>query len=145
VDIARGVNTFQDGAASLGEPSEYTCPECHGTLNKIKEGPMVRFRCHAGHAYSLDVLLSSVTLSVQDAMWNTIRVLEESALVLQQMGRQLEVLGTADQAQIYYQKAQQAAEHAQKVRELVLATEVLSEEMLSQQKPDEPLAREGSQ
>jgi two-component system chemotaxis response regulator CheB len=145
VAIARGENTFQDGAANLGEPSKYTCPECHGTLNQIKEGLMVRFRCHAGHAYSLDTLLSSVTLSVEDSMWNTIRVLEESALVLQQMGRQQEALGATALAQTYYQKAQQAVQYSQRVRELVLAHEVLSEEKLSQQKPDEPLSRDGSQ
>jgi two-component system chemotaxis response regulator CheB len=144
VAIARGENTFQDGAVTLGEPSHYTCPECHGTLNQIKEGPTTRFRCHAGHAYSLDTLLSFVTLSVEDAMWNTIRVLEESALVLQQMGRQQEALGAGDQAQIYYQKAQQAVHQSQRVRELVLDHEVLSQEKLNPQKPGESSSGNGT-
>ncbi|WP_141246731.1 hypothetical protein [Mesorhizobium sp. WSM3876] len=32
----------------LGELSVFTCSECHGPLWKIKDGDMLRDRCHTG-------------------------------------------------------------------------------------------------
>ena len=37
---------------SLGELSPYNCPDCNGVLWEIEDGPMVRYRCHTGHAYT---------------------------------------------------------------------------------------------
>ena len=38
----------------LGQLSMFTCPECQGTLWELKDGELLRYRCHAGHAYSID-------------------------------------------------------------------------------------------
>jgi two-component system, chemotaxis family, protein-glutamate methylesterase/glutaminase len=69
---------------SLGPISPYTCPECHGTLVRVEEGSVPRFRCHTGHAFSVDSLLASVTESVEEALWNALRVVEESAMLLRE-------------------------------------------------------------
>ena len=44
---------------SLGTPSAFTCPACHGALWEITGDPLTRFRCHLGHAYSPDTLLAA--------------------------------------------------------------------------------------
>jgi two-component system chemotaxis response regulator CheB len=44
---------------SLGEISPFTCPECHGALWEIEDGSMLRFRCHVGHAFGADAVLSA--------------------------------------------------------------------------------------
>jgi two-component system, chemotaxis family, protein-glutamate methylesterase/glutaminase len=53
------------GVADLGEPSLFTCPECHGILLRLKAGGGLRFRCHTGHAYTADALLAELTESVE--------------------------------------------------------------------------------
>src|ERR1700749_2907719 len=58
VKIAREDNALESGIMKWGEPSVYACPECHGTLLQLKEGGSMRFRCHTGHAYSVDSLLA---------------------------------------------------------------------------------------
>src|SRR5439155_13811669 len=46
-----------NAAADAGEPSVFTCPECHGVLWELEEGELLRFRCRVGHAFSVDTLL----------------------------------------------------------------------------------------
>src|SRR5215472_97806 len=43
-------------ANELGQLSMFTCPECHGTLWELKDGELLRYRCHVGHVYSIDSL-----------------------------------------------------------------------------------------
>ena len=43
----------------LGKVSRFTCPECHGSLWSIEDGSMLRFRCHVGHAFTADTVLSA--------------------------------------------------------------------------------------
>lgn len=54
--IALEGNALREGIMELEAISPNTCPECHGVLVKIKEGPIVRYRCHTGHAFSLQTL-----------------------------------------------------------------------------------------
>jgi two-component system, chemotaxis family, protein-glutamate methylesterase/glutaminase len=82
VKIAREDNAIESGVMRLGEPSNYACPECHGVLLQLKEGRGVRFRCHTGHAYSVDSLLAEITDKTEDSLWTTIRALEEGALFM---------------------------------------------------------------
>jgi two-component system chemotaxis response regulator CheB len=43
----------------LGKPSRFTCPECHGALWEIEDGNMLRYRCHVGHAFTADAVLTA--------------------------------------------------------------------------------------
>jgi two-component system chemotaxis response regulator CheB len=43
----------------LGTPSPFTCPECQGPLWEIGDASMLRFRCHVGHAFTADAMLSA--------------------------------------------------------------------------------------
>ena len=70
VNIAKDQKALDAGVLQLGEPSNYTCPECHGVLLQMKEGTMFRFRCHTGHAYSMESLLTDITEKMDDALWN---------------------------------------------------------------------------
>jgi len=54
VNIAKEQKALDAGVLQLGEPSNYACPECHGVLLQMKEGTLFRFRCHTGHAYSIE-------------------------------------------------------------------------------------------
>ena len=57
-EIERSGKALQHGVLGLGDASPNACPECHGSLVEIREGPIVRYRCHTGHSYSLRTLLA---------------------------------------------------------------------------------------
>src|ERR1043166_4920194 len=60
VNIAKEQKALEAGVLQLGEPSNYACPECHGVLLELKEGSLWRFRCHTGHASSIQSLLADI-------------------------------------------------------------------------------------
>ena len=39
-----------------GSLAPITCPECHGAMQEIRDGALVRYRCHTGHAFTLESL-----------------------------------------------------------------------------------------
>lgn len=83
--IADEGNALQHGVLQLGVPSSYTCPDCHGVLVQIREGTIVRFRCHTGHAFSIQTLLAEVNDAIDNGLWATIRAMEERLLLLRQL------------------------------------------------------------
>ena len=83
--IALEDNALEAGVMKLGKLSPFTCPECSGVLLQIEEGGNVRFRCHTGHAYSVNSLLDDVTESVEHNLWSTVRVLDELVLLLRHL------------------------------------------------------------
>src|SRR5207248_1873454 len=58
--------------AQNGEPSEFTCPECGGTLWEQPEGNLLRFRCRVGHAYSTESLLADQRHALEGALWGAV-------------------------------------------------------------------------
>ena len=125
------------GAANLGEPSLYACPECHGVLSQIEEGSLLRFRCHTGHAYSLSTLLSGITGSVEDSLWNAVRTLEEAEMLMSHIARHLRESGHEEAAQIFDQKVQQVRQRGELVRQTVLSHEILTEPIMEASLPEE--------
>ena len=83
--IALEDNALEAGVLKLGKLSPFTCPECSGTLLQIEEGGIVRFRCHTGHAYSVNSLLDDVTESVEYNLWSAVRVMDELVLLLRHL------------------------------------------------------------
>jgi two-component system chemotaxis response regulator CheB len=72
----------------LGKLSEFTCPECHGTVTEIIDGRLVRYRCHTGHAFSNASLLAELTDSVEESLWNSIRAIAERIRLLKHLAQQ---------------------------------------------------------
>jgi two-component system chemotaxis response regulator CheB len=127
VDIAKEDNALDAGIMKLGEPSIYACPECHGVLLKIpgegKERP--RFRCHTGHAYSVESLLADMQEKTEDSLWSAVRAIEEHVLLLRHLAEHVQDhTGTAEELR---RRADQVQHNAELVRRAVLdepATEV---------------------
>ena len=84
--IARELNAIDAGLEQVAEPSPYSCPECHGVLLRLKEDQPLRFRCHTGHAYSVESLIAAVNEGIETALWRAMRALDEGALLLQHVG-----------------------------------------------------------
>jgi two-component system chemotaxis response regulator CheB len=132
VQIAMEANALEQGVMTLGPPAPYTCPECHGVLARVEQGGIPRFRCHAGHAFSLDSLLASVTEHVEDTLWRALRAVEESVILLTEAAGVGESDGEAPTASTvpadprFMAKAREAKERADLIRQAVLRHQALS-------------------
>lgn len=97
----------------------------------LKEGNLIRFRCHTGHAYSLNSLLVEVTESIESALWSTLRGIEESQLLMNHIAEHLHQANDGEIAELLLQKSQEAKKRAELVKQAVMSNEILSEEKLS--------------
>src|SRR5207244_2621723 len=119
--IAMEERALQAGVMNLGPITPYTCPECHGVLVQLKDGGVPRFRCHTGHAYSINSLLADVTEYVEDSLWNAIRSIEESAMLLSHIGRHLrETTQDHSSGDLFDKKATETQRRADLVRQATM-------------------------
>jgi two-component system chemotaxis response regulator CheB len=131
VNIAKEQRALDAGVLTLGEPSNYACPDCHGVLLRLKaEGPM-RFRCHTGHAYSADSLLSELTESVEETMWSAIRSIDESAMLMRHMAEHVRESDNGA-SERFLEKARDAERRGELVRQAVFDHENLSEKKVAE-------------
>ncbi len=129
VSIAKEDRALDIGLGKLGTPSIFACPECHGTLLQLKENGRTRYRCHTGHAFSADSLLAEITENVETSLWNAIRAVDESAMLLRHMaGHAREAEGGAALAERFLEKAGDAERRSGLIRRAVFEHESLSEE-----------------
>jgi two-component system chemotaxis response regulator CheB len=126
--IAKEANALEIGVMRLGTLSPYTCPDCHGVLMQIEEGGLLRFRCHTGHAFSVSNLLAEVSESIEQALWSTLRGMEESLLLLQHLARHTRVGGEGATADLLETKAREVTQRVALIRQAVIGHEKLSEE-----------------
>lgn len=104
------------GVESLGNPSPYACPECHGVLRQVQEGGRVRFRCHTGHAYSIESLIADFDEGIELALWNSVRALQEVAIFLRHLEAHAAERGDSGLADTLRTRAEEAESRADKVR-----------------------------
>src|SRR5262249_46832399 len=131
--IAMEAKALDVGVTHLGEPSLFTCPECHGTLLRLNtDGGGLRFRCHTGHAFTAAALLADLTESVEDALWNAVRSVEESSLLMQHLASHLREDGNEGSAALYELKAAAAGQRAELVKRVVMQHEIVNPDTLSE-------------
>jgi two-component system chemotaxis response regulator CheB len=100
--IALGADAADLDVKQLGEISEFTCPDCHGTLVKLTNDKLLRFRCHTGHSFGGASLLAELTDSVEQSLWTAIRAVEERIRLLKHLAQhashleQREMISTLD-------------------------------------------------
>lgn len=58
--IALEDKALESGLMQLGQLSPYICPECYGGLLQLQDGGITRFRCHTGHAFSVQSLFAAM-------------------------------------------------------------------------------------
>jgi len=101
----------------FGELSPYSCPECHGVLAAIKEGGRVRFRCHTGHAFSIDSLVSALSDNIEQSLWNALRGMEELVLLLNHAGDHIADINQPKKAAQYFKRAEEVGSHIELVNQ----------------------------
>lgn len=126
VGVARGESGFEKGTLEAGAFTPFTCPECHGALVEIREGGVTRFRCHTGHAYTSSALLASVTEAIEETLWQSMQRIEEATMLLNHFAEHFDGDGDHAAADLFHQRAHEAAEQAR-----VLHTFIESHERFS--------------
>jgi two-component system chemotaxis response regulator CheB len=128
VDIAKGSDRSRE-VTRIGQPSMFTCPECHGTLLRIRGDKPWRFRCHTGHAFTADSLLAELTEATEESIWSAVRSIQESAMLMTHLADHWRDTDP-DTAALLVRKAEAAQRRADLVRDAAAAQEVESEEKI---------------
>ena len=100
----------------LGRRVPFTCPECGGALWELHDGGLQRFRCHVGHAYSIQTLATEQTSRVEAALWAALRSLEEHERLARRMASDAGRRGNLRSASAYGENADASAGHATVLR-----------------------------
>lgn len=108
--------------SSIGKLSPFTCPTCRGALWELKDGDILRYRCHTGHAFSKESLLSEQSVAIEDALYSALRAVEEKATALRRLGERH--AGRSDRLMLDYQrKASELDSTAELLRSLLAGKE----------------------
>lgn len=130
VAIAASDNAFEQGSMELGERTALTCPECQGSLVRITEGDLIRFRCHTGHAFVSGALLAGISETTESKLWQTLRAMEEAVMLLEHLGQHLQDTGQPVEAGAFQDKAHQMRARARALREIAIGHETITEEAI---------------
>ncbi|OGX81448.1 chemotaxis protein CheB [Hymenobacter lapidarius] len=132
--IAKQGGGFELGIIDKGKLTPFTCPDCHGALTQLIEGKLIRYRCHTGHAYTVSALLSEVTESVESMLYQSMRGLEETKMLLQNLGRHFADDLQEAVAALFFRKADETGHQARIVHESILKHEALSGDLQFERK-----------
>ena len=126
IRIAEETDALERHIMNHGELSPFTCPDCHGVLTSLHEGKIVRFRCHTGHAFSADTLLSSTSEQVEERLWDAVRALDEIVMLLNSIGEEFAKSGNTRAAERCFDQAREAHARSQPIREAAMRNKDLS-------------------
>lgn len=116
IEIAAEESAMKNGILNFGELSPFACPECHGVLSRLRNDNIVRYRCHTGHAYSADALMTAITERIEDSLYSAIRGMDESIMLLNHIGDHYAEANQPGLAALYFRKAKEAQERSNLVR-----------------------------
>jgi two-component system, chemotaxis family, protein-glutamate methylesterase/glutaminase len=128
--IAREADSRVENILQYGQLSPFTCPECHGVLSAFREGKLVRYRCHTGHALSAATLLESNTEQVEQRLMDAMRALDEIVMLLNQLGAQYASQGNTAAAEQCFNRARDAYERSRPIRAAAMNNEEFATEAL---------------
>lgn len=101
--------------------TDFTCPECSGSIHEIEDGPIRRYRCRIGHAYSADDFMAEKERGVEEALWLALQTLREQAQMLETMAASDRQRGWARTAAGYEERAREMRAAADRLQTLVAA------------------------
>lgn len=88
--ITMRMSTDLTDLEKLGTLTPFSCPDCGGTLLKLTNDPVTRYRCYTGHAFTEKTLESEQIKGLEESLWVAIRMMEERKNLLNSMSGQNE-------------------------------------------------------
>jgi two-component system chemotaxis response regulator CheB len=115
---AQEVPRMEEGWSPSATFSPITCPECHGTMQEIHDGELVRYRCHTGHAFTLEVLGTAQAEAWERALYSAYGLQQERSILLRRMADQARRQGSSDTS-FLEERARSYSEGAELLRRLI--------------------------
>jgi two-component system chemotaxis response regulator CheB len=103
-------------------PALITCPDCGGAMMEVEDGPMLRFRCHIGHAYSPATLAEAQGEAFEQALGLALRTHNERIRLFERMAENATTQGQSHAAAKWTAAATEAQTHVDLLR-AVLTTQ----------------------
>ncbi len=116
--IAERVVSDVTAVEHLGDQVPFNCPNCNGVLWKMKQGDMLRYRCHTGHAFTANVLLAEQTKHLEETLWVALRMFEERKNLLRTMAQAPGGLSNRSAKE----RAQESQVHIERIRSILLSS-----------------------
>lgn len=102
-----------------GVPAALACPDCGGAMFELESGPLLRYRCRVGHAWSPESLVTQQVESTEAALWTAVRTLEEEASLQRRLARRSSGVAGRKHAQ----RAEESDASAATIRHLLRAAD----------------------
>jgi two-component system chemotaxis response regulator CheB len=112
-----------------GEPSVFTCPDCHGSMFEVREGTHSRYRCHTGHAFGDATLEERQATAAARALEEALALLDEREKLIHQAAAFAGKGGKGEDAERLAQQAAQVQDLRRRLHE-VLETPVVEDNAL---------------
>jgi len=96
-----------------------TCPDCGGALMEVQDGPLLRFRCHVGHAYSPATLVEAQGEAFEQALWMALRTHNERIKLFGRMKESADFQGKSHTAAKWSEAMAEAQEHIDVLRTIL--------------------------
>jgi two-component system chemotaxis response regulator CheB len=102
----------------LGKLSPLTCPDCDGSMQEIEEEGLVRYRCHTGHAFTLETLRLATGEAWERTLYGAMRAQQQHAMVARKIAEQARQRGDERAAAEFDQRARDYEEGATVIQRL---------------------------
>jgi two-component system chemotaxis response regulator CheB len=117
--IARLEESEMEEVEKIGELSAFTCPDCQGALWELRDGDLLRFRCHVGHAFSAESLMADQSEELENALWAALRSLEENAALARRMAARAGERNHTVSVTQFEANARRVEQHAAVIRQVL--------------------------
>ena len=108
-----------EALSAAGQPSGLTCPDCGGGLWELTDAKPLRYRCHTGHAFTVRTLENAQTEQADQALFSSVRALQEREMLLRRMAAIAEATGDPAQARAGLEQADRVRDQARLLSRLV--------------------------
>lgn len=135
--VRADIESFEGGENKNGR-SMLTCPECGGVIWELHQGDMVTFRCHVGHAYSVESFLFEQGSRLEAALWTAVRALEERAALLERLSSTAATRNSPNLEERLHQQAVEVERSADLIRTLLLDQGLPNPSLSFRPSEDEP-------
>ena len=78
-----------------------------------------RYRCHVGHSFTEKALLKGQNEALEEALWVSMRTLEEKKMLLQRMLKQYTERGAESLVRSYKDKLKETSKHVESIRNIL--------------------------
>jgi two-component system chemotaxis response regulator CheB len=119
VDLAKGGSGSMSQMDHIGQRSLLACPDCHGVMWEIKEGDLIRYRCHVGHAYAAELMSLALDEALKQALNSGLRALDERIALARKLHDQAQNAGRTHLAESWRRKLVESEREAEVLRDSI--------------------------